>query len=259
MKSKNPIYHPDTYWTEVANKISQRNAQNYLAGDDEPYYRYKRKQFLMLLKEIDFAGKQVLEVGCGPGGNLEEIIKSGPLELTGVDISNEMVNLATKNIKGSAITIIKIDGKKLPFESKSMDIVLTATVLQHNTNEQMLEALVEEICRASRLQVVIFERIEKKRKGIDSCEGRPVLFYQELFAKYCFDMLEVKYLPISASYYVCGMIRKVFNPKKRREGDRLSSISILLQRLALPLTKLIDKIYIEKRDVARITFVRKEI
>ncbi len=259
MKSNNPTYHPDTYWTEVATKIGQRDSKNYLAGDDEPYYRYKRKQFLTLLKEIDFSGKKVLEVGCGPGGNLEEIIKCKPSELTGVDISKEMVNLATKNIIGTAITIIKIDGEKLPFETKSMDIVLTATVLQHNTNEQMLDALVAEICRVSGSQVVIFERIEIKRKGIDSCEGRPVSFYKELFTKNNFEMVNVKYLPISTSYYVCGVIRKVFNPKFRKEGDPLSSFSIILQRLAMPITKFLDKLHIEKRDVARITFIRKEM
>ncbi len=259
MKSSNSTYHPDSYWTEVATKISQRDSKNYLAGDDEPYYRYKRKQFLALLKEIDFAGKQVLEVGCGPGGNLEEIVKSKPSKLTGVDISQEMVNLATKNLKDSEIIILKIDGESLPFESKSIDIVLTATVLQHNTNEQMLDSIISEICRVSASQLVLFERVEKKRKGNESCEGRPVSFYQALMAKNGFELMHVKYLPISASYYFCGLIRVLFNSKNRKEGDKLNSFSLVLQRIILPFTKLLDKLYTEKRDVARITFVRKPI
>lgn len=60
-------YHPEPYWSEVAQKIKTREGVNVIAGDDEPYYRYKRKRFLKLLNSVDFAGKSVLEIGSGPG------------------------------------------------------------------------------------------------------------------------------------------------------------------------------------------------
>ncbi|MBC36107.1 MAG: hypothetical protein CL663_08720 [Bacteroidetes bacterium] len=67
-------YHPEKYWSEVGSRIQEREqGKNVIAGDDEPFYRYKRVKFLKLLKEIDFDRKKVLEVGCGPGGNLLEM------------------------------------------------------------------------------------------------------------------------------------------------------------------------------------------
>lgn len=256
MDANNIPYHPNDYWTKVAEEIKNRGSKNFLAGDDEPYYRYKRERFINLLRKTDFKDKQVLEVGCGPGGNLLEISSFFPALLVGVDISEEMINLATSNLKGVDVSLKKTDGMSLPFENESMDIVMTATVLQHNTDERMLINLVTEICRVSREQVVLFERIEHKRKGDILCEGRPLSYYENLLNKNGFGLLEVKYLDISVSYYVCGVIRKVFNSKSRMEGEPLSNLSLFLERILLPITKLLDKIIKEKRDVAKMVFMR---
>jgi hypothetical protein len=67
-------YNPETYWTRVGQEIEKRGDANFVAGDDNPYYRYKRLKFLKrFLDPIDFHSKTVLEVGCGPGGNLRHI------------------------------------------------------------------------------------------------------------------------------------------------------------------------------------------
>ena len=131
-------YHPEPYWSEVADKIAARGDENVVAGDDEPYYRYKRRAFLKLLNSVNFKDKKVLEIGNGPGGNLREVWKHKPESLTGVDISQQMVDLAKKH-NHSNVRIIKINGTELPFEEQSFDIVFTATVLQHNTDEEMLK------------------------------------------------------------------------------------------------------------------------
>ena len=45
-----PDYHPEKYWSEVGERIESReDAHNVIAGDDEPFYRYKREKFLGLL------------------------------------------------------------------------------------------------------------------------------------------------------------------------------------------------------------------
>ncbi|HZV43771.1 MAG TPA: methyltransferase domain-containing protein, partial [Saprospiraceae bacterium] len=151
-------YHPEPYWSDVAKRIKSRSGKNVIAGDDEPYYRYKRKQFLALLKEVDFKGKNVLEIGSGPGGNLKELLSLSPAKLTGADISNDMIELAKSNLPES-VSLVKTNGTTLPFADRSFDYVFTATVLQHNTDEQMLEQLINEICRVSAEQVFIFESI----------------------------------------------------------------------------------------------------
>ena len=66
-------YDPEVYWSGVAQEIGKRG-DNYIAGDDNPYFRYKRLKFLKeFLDTIDFQSKSVLEVGFGPGGNLKHL------------------------------------------------------------------------------------------------------------------------------------------------------------------------------------------
>ena len=85
-------YNPETYWDTVAENISSRSDLKIIAGDDEPYYRYKRRRFLELLGNLDFSNKVVLEIGSGPGGNLDFIYNKGCKKITGVDVSSQMVH-----------------------------------------------------------------------------------------------------------------------------------------------------------------------
>ena len=154
-------YQPEPYWSEVANRIKARKGENIIAGDDEPFYRYQRKKFISMLNSVNFIDKSVLEIGCGPGGNLQEIWKKSPLRLAGVDISAEMIELS-RNKLPQEIELIKIDGTNLPFKNQEFDYVFTATVLQHNTNEEMLKKIIAELCRVASDKVFLFERIEKR-------------------------------------------------------------------------------------------------
>lgn len=250
--SKN--YHPEAYWSDVAKRISDREEHNVIAGDDEPYYRYKRKRFLELLTEVDFKGKSVLEIGCGPGGNLEVIHTLQPSRLVGVDISNNMVELARKNVPAS-IEVIKIDGTTLPFEDNTFDIVFTATVLQHNTDEEMLKQIISEISRVSKDRVFLFERIESEITGDELCLGRPISYYSNLVSsKENFTLISKKFINIRASYYASGIARKVFSPKTRKEGEPLSSMSLFLQNLSLPVTKILDRVFTSSKDIARLEY-----
>ncbi len=249
-------YHPEPYWSEVARKIKCRENKNVIAGDDEPYYRYKRKKFLNLLDELDFSGKSVLELGSGPGGNLNEVWKQKPGRLAGADISAEMIEIAGKNIPGE-IELFKIDGKKLPFADREFDIVFSATVLQHNTDKQMLKSIMEEMCRVSKHKVYLFERIEKKITGDELCIGRPVSYYEAICNMNEFEFKSIKFINTRVSYYIAGTGRKVLNPGTRKEGEPLSKLTVLLQKLALPISKQLDKIFVSQKDLARIEFTRE--
>ena len=251
-------YHLEPYWSDVAKRIGSRKGKNVIAGDDEPYYRYKRKKFLEMLQSVDFTGKKVLEVGCGPGGNLKEIIPQNPKELYGVDISQEMIHLAKEVLADNKnVHLEKIDGQKLPFDNESFDTVFTATVLQHNTNEIMLKNLLSEVCRVTKKELVLFERIDSGIKGDELCLGRPVSYYEALCKENSFKLKEVQYINIHTSYLFSGAIRKLLNPSTRKEGEPLNSISVFLQNLSLPVTRILDRILPVKRDIAKMVFIRR--
>ena len=257
-KEQHQDYHPEDYWSEVGKRIAERETGNVIAGDDEPYYRYKRNRFLEMFHAIPFKGKSVLEIGNGPGGNLIEVWKHQPSRLTGVDISAEMVALAKKNVP-EGIEIIKINGTELPFADQTFDIVFTSTVLQHNTDEKMLYQIIEELCRVSKDKVYLFERIEKEITGDELCLGRPVSYYANIMIENDFKLIREEFINIRSSYYVSGAIRKGLNPTTRKEGEPLNKLSLYLQNLTLPITKQLDKIFTSKKDIAKLTFERREL
>lgn len=249
-------YNPETYWSEVATRIQERGNGNVVAGDDTPYYRYKRERFLQMLNSVGFEGKKVMEIGHGPGGNLAEVLKHKPEQLTGVDISDNMIALAKENIGIDKVNFYKTDGVTIGHPDKSHDIVFSATVLQHNSNEEMMKAMLLEMLRVSGDQVIIFERIEKTLKGDDLCVGRPVSYYSDIAKSAGFKLKEASFINIQVSYLVCGTIRKVFNAGSRKEGEKLNKFSIFLQKASLPLTKLLDKVFTAKRDLGKLVFER---
>lgn len=248
-------YQPEPYWSEVAKRIEDRGKGNVIAGDDEPYYRYKRKRFLEMLRSTPMAGKSVLEVGHGPGGNLLEALALGPKTLTGVDISQDMIDLARKQVP-EQVKLLKIDGTHLPFADQAFDLVFTATVLQHNTNEEMLRSIVKEICRVSNERVVLFERVESPIRGDELCLGRPVTYYAALLEPFGFRLESKRFINVRISYFMAGAIRKLLNPKSRVEGEPLSPLSLTLQNMLLPITSLLDRIFPSQTDVCRMTFAR---
>ena len=135
--------------------------------------------------------------------------------------------------------------------------MFSATVLQHNTDEKMLMELMAEMCRVSGDSVILFERIEDEIKGDELCYGRPVGYYSAVCQKQGFKLVETSFINIRSSYYVSGAIRKGLNPKHRVEGEPLNAISVFLQNITLPITKLTDKVFTSRRDVAKLHFRRK--
>ncbi len=252
------MYNVEEYWSDVAKRMNLRKKNRLVAGDSEPFYEYKREKFLKMLITNDFKDKRVLEVGCGPGGNLLEVYSQGPKSLTGADISNQMVRLANENTKDLKDTnIVKIDGVSLPFGDNSFDLTYTATVLQHITDDKMLNSIVSEIARVSSNQIIIHERIETKFKGDALNHGRTVDFYKELFDINGFELKSVEFINIQTSYLMAGATRKLLNRKNRIEGEPLTRFSVAVQNILLPITKILDNVFKAKRDLGMLIFEKK--
>jgi len=113
-----------------------------------------------------------------------------------------------------------------------------------------------ELARVSSQMVVLFERVESTIKGDELCLGRPVDYYSGIMAENGFQLNARKNINIRISYYVCGAIRKGLNRKSRKEGEPLNKLSEFLQRLTLPLTSLLDKIFVSRKDVCKLEYVR---
>lgn len=77
------------------------------------------------------AGQKVLDLGCGTGHYSIELAKMG-LEVTGVDISKEMISYAVEKSRklGLDINFLEEDAHSLPFEDETFDLVVSVTALE---------------------------------------------------------------------------------------------------------------------------------
>lgn len=251
-------YEPREYWTEVAEEIGQRPDANVFAGLDTPFYRYKRAKFLReFLGAIPTAGASILEVGCGPGGNLLELAKGGPKRLVGCDISPAMIDLATRNTAGgAAIELVVTDGKTLPFADRELEITFTATVLQHNLDDGDLSSLLAEICRVTADTIYLFEDTSKVRKARYSAVLRPVEEYAGFCAQNGFELAQSEVLRLYTSERVAGGLRRVLNRPPLKPGEPISRVNHVAERVALPATRLLDTVTPQPRGLTRMVFRR---
>ena len=92
--------------------------------------RWKTDVIVGLLKRNKLDPKQVIEVGCGAGENLVELLKkdNGIEKLTGFDISPQAINLAAKKVTDKISFFNEdITGK----ENMHADLMLVIDVVEH--------------------------------------------------------------------------------------------------------------------------------
>jgi SAM-dependent methyltransferase len=259
-------YDPRAYWSKVGEEIQKRQG-SYLAGDDNPFLNYKREKFLTrFLGAIDFRDKVVLELGPGPGGNLKYIAEhQHPKKILGADISETMRDLAYENLSQhrAIVELHKINGKDLPFEDRSVDLSFTVTVLHHVTEESMFLSLVKELCRVTKQEIVIMEDIGGTRQaaGSGTWVGRTVDVYKAAFNDQGFELADVKFLGTRASrlYYlpVFRIYRRLL-ARPHQEGDRIGPFMRLAIGGPLRVTRHLDDVFTDKRDLAKMVFRRKD-
>lgn len=112
---------------------------------DLDQYHFEKLHHLLRLVDFEaYAGKRVLEVGCGAGTDLVRFAKGGAL-VSGVDLSASAIALAKKNFEqhGLQAELREADGEHLPFGDGTFDLVYAHGVVQYTPDPQ---ALVKE-CR----------------------------------------------------------------------------------------------------------------
>ena len=85
---------------------------------------FSQRQQVVLKWFPGLKGKQILDVGCGPGLFSAPLAKDN--QLVGIDLSLEMLKLARPEL-----VPVRGEGASLPFRNHSFDVVLAIEVLQH--------------------------------------------------------------------------------------------------------------------------------
>jgi ubiquinone/menaquinone biosynthesis C-methylase UbiE len=138
----------ESYWDRnVANwKITRQPTGSKEFFTEVERYRFSKLDYLP--RRIDYngyAGKKVLDVGCGLGTDLSCFVAGGA-EGTGVDISSTAIELSKKNfdLRNLPAEFLKMDGERMSFADNSFDLVYCHTVLHFTSSP---ETMVREIYR----------------------------------------------------------------------------------------------------------------
>lgn len=140
--------NPDKHKKSISNFFSQRSDYWVKLYEDESspanFTRYelasRKRTVLNQLESVPNNTIKVLDIGCGVGNYLEDLIQAG-YSVTGVDISMEMLHLSKDRLQKylSNPPLSLADIEKLPFFNNEFDIILCAGVLEYlNTDEKSI-------------------------------------------------------------------------------------------------------------------------
>lgn len=98
-------------------------------------FAYKRERELLFQVANPQPKDKILEIGCGTGLLTKTFVEIGS-DVTGIDISSEMVKIALSKPELQTATIRQGDIKSIPFEDQTFDLVIGNAVLEYVDDPQ---------------------------------------------------------------------------------------------------------------------------
>jgi SAM-dependent methyltransferase len=119
--------------------------------DDLDEYRFDKLRYLPRLVDFGgFAGRRLLEVGCGIGTDLVRFARGGA-RVTGVDLAERSIELADANFAvhglGGQADLRVANGEALPFDDDSFEVVYGHGVLQYTADAPRMVAECRRVLR----------------------------------------------------------------------------------------------------------------
>jgi SAM-dependent methyltransferase len=110
--------------------------------DDLDQYHFEKLHHLLRLVDFDgYAGRGVLEIGCGAGVDLARFARGGA-QVSGVDLAESAIELARTNFEqqGLRADFRVANGEALPFPDDHFDLVYAHGVVQYTAHADRLVA-----------------------------------------------------------------------------------------------------------------------
>jgi SAM-dependent methyltransferase len=91
------------------------------------------------LETVGVKGKVVLDFGCGDGRYSLLLKKMGATHVTGLDVSQKMIDLAKKNAAGeTGIDFIVADGLQVPLKQEHVDLIVSNFIVHYFSDSKAL-------------------------------------------------------------------------------------------------------------------------
>lgn len=107
----------------------QREYAGLASRYDNRWYAYVQASIRETLQRLDLPAEgRVLDVGCGTGALLAELMHKAPaLRYAGVDLSAEMLEVAQRKL-GQGVTLKQAPAEELPYADGEFDVVVSTSV-----------------------------------------------------------------------------------------------------------------------------------
>lgn len=157
MKSQKLYSKDEDYWDKRAYKFGEKSeGQPAICSYGMPDFynqHIDRLQRRLMLNNLDITpNMKVLDAGCGVGRWTSEMAKRGA-SVTGVDISQEMIDIAQKRVDKLNLSD-KVNFKHAPLHligaSEEYDLVICVTVIQHIEDQKQWEESVLNLLAAAK-------------------------------------------------------------------------------------------------------------
>ena len=169
------MYNPKSFWNRQGGQIYFNKFDSKTGERNEHIF----------LKYIDkHKPTSVIDIGCGYGRYLKIIKNKFPnIELVGIDISETQINFAKKYLSDDSIQLYINDCKKINFDNKYFDLVITYGCLGHIPNSSV-KTVFNEMKRISKNMLLIeTERKIKSKSPHIFLHNYDILFGNNLFSK----------------------------------------------------------------------------
>ncbi len=177
-------------------------------------YRWQRKHYHEIYANLPHCDlsrySSILDLGCGNGA-MASVFNELGLKTIGIDQSLGMLRVAKKQKENQAVTFVQVgNDNRLPFASKSFDIILAAYVAHGMQTEQRLK-LYAEMKRLSRHLVILHEYNQNRSlltNIVEYAEGGDYFNFIRIVEdelKGFFGNLQIVELGGRANCYICSV------------------------------------------------------
>jgi 2-polyprenyl-3-methyl-5-hydroxy-6-metoxy-1,4-benzoquinol methylase len=120
-------------------------------------YRFEKLHYLPRLVDFSgYAGKKVLDLGCGVGNDLSRFARGGAI-VTGIDLAEHSIELARSNYaqRGLEGTFEVMNGEALQFPDESYDVVYCHTVLHFTPDPNTMLSEIYRVLKKDGIAIVM--------------------------------------------------------------------------------------------------------